>query len=285
MGQRWDITPPRKLNGRGRDAGGASSVPATSCSKRRASRDIRGLVDRAGDLVHRFLDRILRVTSGPLGVTLDLLRGSLSCNRSEPTTEPIPGLTDRLVRDARRAIQGAYLPLRVQLLASRRARREQNYWMNDLGWIERLVLTLNDAASCQKMFGPWGAALERVCVGNVPWTGGARGEDEPLILMLAVDMIRDAGFEPLWASNAEEAISILESRDDIRIVFTDINMPGSMDGIKLAQAVRGRWPPIRIIVTSGFGAGELKLLPEGSQFIPKPYSVGQISDALHSLAA
>src|SRR6202041_48101 len=83
-------------------------------------------------------------------------------------------------------------------------------------------------------------------------------EDEPLILMLAVDMIRDAGFEPLWASNAEEAIRILESRDDIRIVFTDINMPGSMDGIKLAQAVRGRWPPIRIIVTSGFSAGKLK---------------------------
>jgi CheY-like chemotaxis protein len=158
------------------------------------------------------------------------------------------------------------------LLASRLARREQNYWMNDLGWIERLVLTLNDAASCQKMFAPWGPVVLAV-------------EDEPLILMLAVDMIRDAGFEPLWASNAEEAIRILESRDDIRIVFTDINMPGSMDGIKLAQAVRGRWPPIRIIVTSGFSAGKLKLLPEGSQFIPKPYSAGQISDALHSLAA
>jgi two-component system, response regulator PdtaR len=110
-------------------------------------------------------------------------------------------------------------------------------------------------------------------------------EDEPLILMLAVDMIRNAGFEPLWASNADEAISILESRDDIRIVFTDINMPGSMDGIKLAQAVRGRWPPIRIIVTSGFSESQRKLLPEGSQFIPKPYNAAQISDALHSLAA
>jgi two-component system, response regulator PdtaR len=110
-------------------------------------------------------------------------------------------------------------------------------------------------------------------------------EDEPLILMLAVDMIRDAGFEPLWASNADKAIRILESRDDIRIVFTDINMPGSMDGIKLAQAVRGRWPPIMIIATSGFSEGQLKLLPEGSQFIPKPYGAGQISDALHSLAA
>jgi CheY-like chemotaxis protein len=110
-------------------------------------------------------------------------------------------------------------------------------------------------------------------------------EDEPLILMLAIDMIRDAGFEALWASNADEAIRILESRNDIRIVFTDVNMPGSMDGIKLAHAVRGRWPPIKIIVTSGFSGGELKSLPEGSQFIPKPYDAGQISDALNKLAA
>lgn len=110
-------------------------------------------------------------------------------------------------------------------------------------------------------------------------------EDEPFILMLAVDMIRDAGFAPLWASNADDAVRILESRNDIRIVFTDINMPGSMDGIKLAHAVRGRWPPIKIIVTSGFSGGDLKLLPEGSQFIPKPYDARQISDALHNLAA
>jgi two-component system, response regulator PdtaR len=110
-------------------------------------------------------------------------------------------------------------------------------------------------------------------------------EDEPLTLMLAVDMIRDAGFDPLSASNADEAISVLESRDDIKIVFTDINMPGSMDGTKLARAVRGRWPPIRIIVTSGFSGSERKLLPEGSQFIPKLYNAGQLSDALHSLAA
>ena len=94
-------------------------------------------------------------------------------------------------------------------------------------------------------------------------------EDEPLILMLAIDMIRDAGFEALWASNADDAIRILENRDDIRIVFTDINMPGSMDGIKLAQAVRGRWPPIKIIVTSGFSGGELKLLPEGQPVYPE----------------
>lgn len=61
-------------------------------------------------------------------------------------------------------------------------------------------------------------------------------EDEPLVLMLALDMIRDAGFEPLWGLNGDEAIRTLKSRNDIRIVFTDINMPGSMDGIKLARA-------------------------------------------------
>ena len=108
-------------------------------------------------------------------------------------------------------------------------------------------------------------------------------EDEPLILMLAVDMIRDAGFEPLWASNAEEAISILESRDDIRIVFTDINMPGSMDGIKLAQAVRGRWPPIKIIATSGQMTLSDADLPEGGIFLPKPYAPEAISATLHAL--
>ena len=136
-----------------------------------------------------------------------------------------------------------------------------------------------------KIFVPLGAQLESIALELSRRQVVLVVEDEPLILMLAIEMIRDAGFEPLWASNADEAIRILESRGDIRIVFTDINMPGSMDGIKLAQAVRGRWPPIKIIVTSGFSGGDLKLLPEGSQFIPKPYDADQISDALRSLAA
>jgi CheY-like chemotaxis protein len=73
-------------------------------------------------------------------------------------------------------------------------------------------------------------------------------EDEPMVLMMAIDVITEAGFEALRAGNADEAIALLESRDDIRIIFTDINMPGSMDGLRLAHAVRGRWPPIEIIV-------------------------------------
>jgi CheY-like chemotaxis protein len=77
-------------------------------------------------------------------------------------------------------------------------------------------------------------------------------EDEALVRMTAVDMIEEAGFEILEAANADEAtILLLEARRDITVVFTDIEVPGSMDGLRLAQAVRGRWPPIKIIATSG----------------------------------
>ncbi len=107
-------------------------------------------------------------------------------------------------------------------------------------------------------------------------------EDDPLILMSAADMIADAGFEPIDATNADQAIAILESRDDIRIIFTDINMPGSMDGLKLAQAVRGRWPPIEIVITSGLSFAEHGRMPKGSKFLGKPYLPAQLANALHS---
>src|SRR6202048_1619582 len=76
-------------------------------------------------------------------------------------------------------------------------------------------------------------------------------EDEALLRMDAVDMIAAAGFEAVEAANADEAIEILEARRDITVGFTDIQMPGSMEGLKLARAVRGRWPPIKIVATSG----------------------------------
>jgi CheY-like chemotaxis protein len=111
-------------------------------------------------------------------------------------------------------------------------------------------------------------------------------EDEPLMLLDAVDLVSEAGFEAIGAKNADEAIRILESRDDIRIVFTDVNMPGSMDGIRLAHAVRHRWPPIEIIVTSGLTLANVQeLLPERGIFFPKPYTPAQIASALHRLAA
>ncbi|HEY6732588.1 MAG TPA: response regulator [Roseiarcus sp.] len=111
-------------------------------------------------------------------------------------------------------------------------------------------------------------------------------EDEPLLLIDAVDLVTEAGFEAIGVKSADEAIRILESRDDIRIVFTDVNMPGSMDGIRLAHAVRHRWPPIEIIVTSGLTLANVQeLLPERGVFFPKPYTPAQVASALHRLAA
>jgi len=91
-------------------------------------------------------------------------------------------------------------------------------------------------------------------------------EDEWLLRVDAVDMIAAAGFDVIEASNADEAIKILEQRRDIAVVFTDIQMPGSMDGLKLARAVRGRWPPIKIVATSGLVHVTETDLPEGGRF-------------------
>jgi CheY-like chemotaxis protein len=110
-------------------------------------------------------------------------------------------------------------------------------------------------------------------------------EDEFLIRMQAVEMISAAGFDVVEAENAEEAILILERRFDITVVFTDINMPGSMDGLRLAAAIRGRWPPIKIVATSGLRGIGKDDLPSGSRFLPKPYSRSQILGALRELTA
>jgi CheY-like chemotaxis protein len=96
-------------------------------------------------------------------------------------------------------------------------------------------------------------------------------EDEMLLRMRAVDMVEDAGFTPIEAVDADQAVAILESRSDIAMLFTDIQMPGSMDGLKLAHAVRDRWPPIKIILVSG----KLQLanieIPADSRFFGKPF--------------
>ena len=108
-------------------------------------------------------------------------------------------------------------------------------------------------------------------------------EDEALLRMDAVDMIAAAGFEVVEAANADEAIDILEARPDIAVVFTDIQMPGSMDGLKLARAVRGRWPPIKIVATSGLVNVRETDLPEGGRFLPKPYSPTQVAGMLREM--
>jgi two-component system, response regulator PdtaR len=108
-------------------------------------------------------------------------------------------------------------------------------------------------------------------------------EDELLLRMMAVEVVEEAGFVALEARDADEAVALLESRSDISLLFTDIDMPGSMDGLKLAHAVRGRWPPIKILLVSG----QVRLLPSdlpsSSRFVRKPYRVGAMVEELRSL--
>ena len=108
-------------------------------------------------------------------------------------------------------------------------------------------------------------------------------EDDPLILLTAVEIVQDAGFQALAATSADEALSILEERPDVRLVFTDIQMPGSMDGLRLAHAVRERWPPIELIVTSGRGPIAADDLPDRGRFLAKPYDTKALSRAFREM--
>jgi two-component system, response regulator PdtaR len=108
-------------------------------------------------------------------------------------------------------------------------------------------------------------------------------EDEPLLRMLAVEVVEEAGFIAIEARDADEAVVLLESRTDITLLFTDVNMPGSMDGLKLAHAVRNRWPPIKILVVSGKQRLQSSDLPSNSCFVEKPYQTSALVEELRSL--
>lgn len=110
-------------------------------------------------------------------------------------------------------------------------------------------------------------------------------EDNAIIRMGAVDLVLSAGYEALEAGDADEAIRILESRSDIDLVFTDVQMPGTMDGIKLSHYIRDRWPPVKLLVASGNAILEESSLPTGSRFFQKPYEDHAIADAMTSLFA
>ena len=101
-------------------------------------------------------------------------------------------------------------------------------------------------------------------------------EDEMMLRMRVVDMVEDAGYVPVEAVDADEAMTILRSRSDIVLMLTDVQMPGSMNGLQLAHTVREHWPPIKIILASG----QLKLsdsdIPPGSRFFGKPLQSAEI---------
>ena len=108
-------------------------------------------------------------------------------------------------------------------------------------------------------------------------------EDEMILRMRAVDLVEDAGFCSVEAVNADEAMSILESRSDISLLFTDIQMPGSMDGLKLAHAVHERWPSIKIILVSGQVKPSDAERPADSRFFGKPLGVEEMITELQAM--
>jgi len=110
-------------------------------------------------------------------------------------------------------------------------------------------------------------------------------EDEALIRMDMAALLDDEGFVVYEAANADEAIAILHLHSDIRVMFTDIDMPGSMDGLRLAAAVRDRWPPVQTIVTSGQQQLRDEELPVQGRFFSKPYNQSHVIGAIREMAA
>ncbi|KAB0676288.1 response regulator [Aureimonas leprariae] len=109
-------------------------------------------------------------------------------------------------------------------------------------------------------------------------------DDDPLILMDALDILSDAGFRPLEARDVDAAEAILvEYADEITLLFTDVQMPGGRDGFDLARLTAERWPAIGILVSSGMANPDPGVLPEGAIFLRKPFSAELIHDRLHVL--
>lgn len=108
-------------------------------------------------------------------------------------------------------------------------------------------------------------------------------DDEPLLRMDLAATAKDEGFNTIEASNAAEALRFLESRGDIRVMFTDIRMPGTMDGLALAHLVRDRWPPIAVVICSGNSPPPTDQMPENVVFISKPLSGPKVARLIYSL--
>ena len=110
-------------------------------------------------------------------------------------------------------------------------------------------------------------------------------EDEPLLRMDAVDLVEDAGFSALEAANADEAMLLLRDHPKVRVLFTDVEMPGSMNGIELAERVRREFPEMGIIVVSGHPKINKASLPIEADFFAKPYHAARFTETLRRVAA
>src|ERR671920_1388092 len=102
-------------------------------------------------------------------------------------------------------------------------------------------------------------------------------EDELLVRMTAADELEEAGFQVLEAANADVALKVLEARsDEVQVLFTDVHMPGSMDGMELAEQVHARWPHVRLLISSGYARPQPDEIPDHGHFVPKPYRAATV---------
>lgn len=108
-------------------------------------------------------------------------------------------------------------------------------------------------------------------------------EDETLVRMVGAEILEDAGFDVLEASNADEALRILQSHDDVVLLFSDVDMPGSMDGLNLARVVHARWPDIRLLLTSGRHELTNAQVRDEGTFISKPWRSDKLIARIRAL--
>ena len=110
-------------------------------------------------------------------------------------------------------------------------------------------------------------------------------EDEALVRMHGCDLLESAGYEVLEAETADEAVALLERHWNVHLLFSDIDMPGSMDGIELAEVVHNRWPNIGLLLTSGHRQPREQALPDDGKFIPKPWRESDVLDKVRAILA
>jgi two-component system, response regulator PdtaR len=109
-------------------------------------------------------------------------------------------------------------------------------------------------------------------------------EDELLVRMTAADELEEAGFHVLEAANADVALAVLEVRsDEVQVLFTDIDMPGSMDGMALAEQVHRRWPHVLLLISSGYARPHPDEIPDHGHFVPKPYRAATVVGHIHQM--
>jgi two-component system, response regulator PdtaR len=109
-------------------------------------------------------------------------------------------------------------------------------------------------------------------------------EDEPLVRLFLTDFLDEAGFKIFEAVNADEAMTILKARPDIQAILSDIEMPGSMNGLQLARTVHERWPGIGIVITSGRERPGPDDLSDKVAFLAKPYLPDTIINVIRQMA-